>query len=247
GAPGVVRRAPSAPRPFPRPGGGLAVVGGVRRTTGAARPHPWSPRRRDGEPGTARPAPLPDGPAGRGPAGGRRPPPRLRPLPATVPHPRRHPQHAGGGGPAAARLRQPRGPPLPARTRPRRRGGAGAPAMNPTHRVYVGTVGEGMFRSADGGHTFRRACEGMFVEGHVRALAVDPRDPATLYRGSEQGLFVSRDGADTWERLPAPLAGMQVWSLWLSPQRPRRVVVGTCPSRLFRSEDGGKTWAEADA
>jgi photosystem II stability/assembly factor-like uncharacterized protein len=112
------------------------------------------------------------------------------------------------------------------------------------HCVYVGTVGEGMFRSVDGGQTFRRACEGMFVECHVRALTIHPHDPKTLYLGSEQGLFVSTDHADNWTRLPAPLDGMQVWSICISPVRPELIVVGTCPSRLFRSEDGGRTWQE---
>ncbi len=115
------------------------------------------------------------------------------------------------------------------------------------HRLYVGTIGEGMFRSLDGGETFRRACENMFVECHVRALAVHPRRPDTLYLGSEQGLYVSTDGADNWSRLPAPLDGLQVWSLWIVPQRPEVLLVGTCPARLFRSEDGGRTWSEAEA
>ena len=115
------------------------------------------------------------------------------------------------------------------------------------HRLYVGTIGEGMFRSLDGGETFRRACEGMFVECHVRALAVHPRQPSTLYLGSELGLFVSTDGADNWTKLPAPLDGFQVWSLWVVPQRPEVLIVGTCPSHLFRSEDGGRTWSEAAA
>lgn len=115
------------------------------------------------------------------------------------------------------------------------------------HRLYVGTIGEGMFRSLDGGETFRRACEGMFVECHVRALAVHPRQPSTLYLGSELGLFVSTDGADSWTKLPAPLDGLQVWSLWIMPQRPEVLIVGTCPSHLFRSEDGGRTWSEAAA
>jgi photosystem II stability/assembly factor-like uncharacterized protein len=113
------------------------------------------------------------------------------------------------------------------------------------HRLYVGTVGEGMFRSLDGGESFRRACDGMFVECHVRALAVHPDRPQTLYLGSEQGLFVSEDGADSWAQLPAPLAGLQVWSVCLKPGRPEVIVVGTCPARLFRSEDGGRRWAEA--
>ncbi len=72
------------------------------------------------------------------------------------------------------------------------------------HRLYVGTIGEGLFRSLDGGASFRRACEGMFVECHVRALAVHPQQPATLYLGSELGLFVSTDGAESWTKLPAP-------------------------------------------
>ncbi|HTU91455.1 MAG TPA: hypothetical protein VMF69_15340, partial [Gemmataceae bacterium] len=83
------------------------------------------------------------------------------------------------------------------------------------HRLYVGTIGEGLFRSLDGGDSFRRACEGMFVECHVRALAVHPQRPATLYLGSELGLFVSTDGAENWAKLPAPLDGLQVWSLWI--------------------------------
>jgi photosystem II stability/assembly factor-like uncharacterized protein len=115
------------------------------------------------------------------------------------------------------------------------------------HRLYVGTIGEGLFRSLDGGESFRRACEGMFVECHVRALAVHPNEPATLYLGSELGLFVSRDGAESWTKLPAPLEGLQVWSLWIVPEQPEILIVGTCPSHLFRSEDGGRTWSEATA
>jgi photosystem II stability/assembly factor-like uncharacterized protein len=43
------------------------------------------------------------------------------------------------------------------------------------------------------------------------------------------------------------LDGLQVWSLWIVPQRPDVLLVGTCPSHLFRSEDGGRTWNEASA
>jgi photosystem II stability/assembly factor-like uncharacterized protein len=115
------------------------------------------------------------------------------------------------------------------------------------HRLYVGTIGEGLFRSLDGGASFRRVCEGMFVECHVRALAVHPNQPATLYLGSELGLFVSTDSAENGTKLSAPLDGLQVWSLWIVPEQPRVLIVGTSPSHLFRSEDGGHTWSEATA
>lgn len=117
--------------------------------------------------------------------------------------------------------------------------------MNTAHRLYVGTVGEGVFRSLDGGETFRRAALGMFVECSVRALAADPADPSLLYLGNEIGLYVSRNGADHWERLDLGVEGLPVWSLWLDGRRPGRILVGTSPARIFRSEDGGKTWEEA--
>jgi photosystem II stability/assembly factor-like uncharacterized protein len=85
----------------------------------------------------------------------------------------------------------------------------------------------------------------MFVECHVRALVVHPHDPNVLYLGSEKGLFVSTDAAGNWVQWPAPLNGLQVWSLWIVPQRPEVLLVGTCPSRIFRSGDGGRTWSEA--
>jgi photosystem II stability/assembly factor-like uncharacterized protein len=116
--------------------------------------------------------------------------------------------------------------------------------MTPAHRLFVGTIGEGVFRSLDGGKTFQRTCEGMFVECDVRALVVHPNEASTLYLGSEQGVFVTTDGADHWSRLPAPVDGLQIWSLYVSPLQPGLIVAGTCPSDIYRSTDGGKTWAE---
>jgi len=116
--------------------------------------------------------------------------------------------------------------------------------MAKPHRLYVGTIGEGLWRSSDGGETFVRAMDGMFVECHVRALAVHPHDPNLLYLGSEQGLFRSNDGAGRWSRVESPLNHLQIWSLLLLPHAPEVILAGTCPSRLFRSADGGRTWTE---
>jgi photosystem II stability/assembly factor-like uncharacterized protein len=114
-----------------------------------------------------------------------------------------------------------------------------------THRLYVGTIGEGLFRSLDGGATFRRACDGMpFVECDVRALIVRPDDPATLYLGSEMGVFASRDGADSWSQLSA-LGDEQVWALWMHPARPERILAGTCPPGIWYSSDRGASWERA--
>src|SRR3954466_1910909 len=101
----------------------------------------------------------------------------------------------------------------------------------PPHRLYVGSIGEGVFRSLDHGQTFRRAADGMFVECDVRALVAHPERPGTLYLGNEDGVFISEDGAGSWRRLPADLDGLAVWSICLIPGSPDRLVVGTCPAR----------------
>src|SRR5262245_10259143 len=112
------------------------------------------------------------------------------------------------------------------------------------HRVYIGTIGEGVWRSLDAGQTFARAMDGMFVECFVRALVVHPRDDRLLYIGTEQGLCRSTNGADDWQRVESPLNGQQIWSILIPPAQPETIFVGTCPSRIFRSLDAGRTWEE---
>jgi photosystem II stability/assembly factor-like uncharacterized protein len=119
--------------------------------------------------------------------------------------------------------------------------------MTRTHRLYVGTIGEGVFRSLDGGESFRRTCDGMFVECDVRALVAHPQNDQVLYLGSELGVYKSSDGADSWTKLPAPLDGLEVWSLCVVPQQPATILAGTRPSHIFRSDDAGHTWTEAVA
>ncbi len=112
------------------------------------------------------------------------------------------------------------------------------------HRLYVGTIGEGLYCSTDEGETFERSKGGIFVECHVRALAIHPQDPRRLFLGTEQGLFRSDDGAENWGRVESPLNGLQIWSILILPHDPNVMFVGTCPSRIFRSEDGGQSWHE---
>lgn len=113
--------------------------------------------------------------------------------------------------------------------------------------VYVGTVGQSIWRSRDGGLTFNRASNGVHSECDVRALLVHPEDPAVLHLGTETGLYVSYDGAGQWKHIPSPLDGRQIWSLARDPANPDVLLAGVCPAGLFRSADGGRTWEELDA
>lgn len=120
--------------------------------------------------------------------------------------------------------------------------------------VFVGTVGEGVWRSEDAGETFARRSAGMFMESDVRALAVHPQNPAALYAGTNAGLYRTGDGGENWQRLAGPFdpgqgwpGGVIIWSLLVHPQQPETLFVGTCPPALYRSQDGGASWQKLDA
>lgn len=113
--------------------------------------------------------------------------------------------------------------------------------------LFVGTVGEGVWRSIDAGASWTRSSKGMFVECDVRALASDPRRPEVLYAGTNEGVYRTDNLGDDWKRLEGPLSGLVTWSLLVAPNQSDTLFAGTRPARLFRSTDAGGTWQETDA
>jgi photosystem II stability/assembly factor-like uncharacterized protein len=118
--------------------------------------------------------------------------------------------------------------------------------MNQQHRIFVGTVGEGIFRSDDDGQTFTRKSHGMFVECDVRALVQHPEDPRVLFAGSNEGVYRSSDSGDTWLRLDSPMNGLVTWALFIDRAKPDTMFAGTRPAKVFRSSDAGRTWMQLD-
>src|SRR5215207_4898737 len=84
------------------------------------------------------------------------------------------------------------------------------------------------------------------LEGHgARCLALDPKDPDTLYVGtSDQGIFKSEDGGGTWEKLSG-IGPPRITAVAVSPTD-GAVYAGTEPSALFVSRDGGLSWRELE-
>jgi photosystem II stability/assembly factor-like uncharacterized protein len=79
----------------------------------------------------------------------------------------------------------------------------------------------------------------------ARCVAVDPRDPGTLYVGtSDEGLFKSEDGGRSWEGLSG-VGHPRVTSVAVSPAD-GALYAGTEPSSLFVSRDGGASWRELE-
>ena len=73
----------------------------------------------------------------------------------------------------------------------------------------------------------------------ARCLALDPKDPDTLYVGtSDEGIFKSEDGGGTWEKLSG-VEHTRITAVAVSPTD-GAVYAGTEPSALFVSRDGGE-------
>jgi photosystem II stability/assembly factor-like uncharacterized protein len=102
--------------------------------------------------------------------------------------------------------------------------------------LYAGALG--VLKSTDGGTTWRSAG---LTRTPVIALAVDPKATATLFAGTDAGLFKSTDAGASWQPLHGPLDGVRVEALAINPQRRQTVYAGT-DRGVFRTGDGGESW-----
>ena len=85
----------------------------------------------------------------------------------------------------------------------------------------------------------------VLAENGAQCLAVDPSRPDTVFAGlREGGVRRSVDAGETWIDCGLPEPG--VFSLAVGAAD-GTVYVGTEPSRLFASRDGGDTWEALDA
>ncbi len=147
-------------------------------------------------------------------------------------------------------------------------GRATALAIHPTQPsiVYLGTAMGGVWRSDDGGGSWRPLTDAM-ASMAVGALAIDPAAPDTVYAGTGEsslsgdayfgrGLLKSLDGGKTWATLGASeLAGAAISKVLLGrgavyvTTTTGKSGSGGCGSAstaaagLFKSTDGGLTWA----
>jgi photosystem II stability/assembly factor-like uncharacterized protein len=144
--------------------------------------------------------------------------------------------------------------------------------------VYAGTgeetvrgnvsEGDGMWRSADAGKTWKRA--GLADSRHITRIRIHPRNPDLVYAAvlghlfgpsAERGIYRSADGGATWKRIlfvddqvgAADLAmdptnpRVLYASMWRIRRTPYSLESGGPGSGLWKSADGGDTWKELTA
>lgn len=139
--------------------------------------------------------------------------------------------------------------------------------------VWVGTgegnprnsasVGDGVFRSLDGGKTWAHL--GLRGTEKIHRILVHPEDPNTCYvaalgttwgESDNRGLFRTQDGGATWEKILYVNETTGACELVMDPRNPDRILVGMWDHRrwphsfrsggpgsgIYRTMDGGDSW-----
>jgi len=90
--------------------------------------------------------------------------------------------------------------------------------------------------------------------GAIKRLVVQPGEPEVVWAAGDGGVRVSRDGGETWSGdllsgialRPEGATASSSIGLALHPEDPRTILAATAEVGLFRSTDGGQTWASAN-
>jgi photosystem II stability/assembly factor-like uncharacterized protein len=151
-------------------------------------------------------------------------------------------------------------------------------AVHPTNSniVYAGVMGNlykptqerGVYKSTDGGKTWRKT---LFSNAHagVVDLIMDPTNPRVLYAstwrinrtpyslnsgGEGSALWKSIDSGETWTEISTkkgfPEGTLGIIGVTVSPLNSQRVwaiIENKDKGGLYRSEDGGETWSEVNS
>ncbi len=118
-------------------------------------------------------------------------------------------------------------------------------AVDPrTGRLYVGTEGEGVFVSEDGGATLERAATGL-AEGRVADLVADPNDPSRVYffrayGGEESGVWVA-EGTKVRRVSEEPLPPSGSLAAFRDPSGATLLLLASSAG-VRLSRDGGRRW-----
>ena len=81
----------------------------------------------------------------------------------------------------------------------------------------------------------------------VVAVAVHPIKPRIVYIVTEEAVYKTRDGGQTWARVSESLSRVRVMNVTIDPQFPANIFAGTFAGGVYKSPDGGRRWLPRNA
>lgn len=97
----------------------------------------------------------------------------------------------------------------------------------------------GFFKSIDGGLTWKESKE--LKNESIHAMTQSTFDPNVLLAGSVNGVWISRNSGDDWQKLSSSTAPVNIDSLAMDPRSTSTMYAGTW-WRAYKSTDEGKSW-----
>lgn len=107
------------------------------------------------------------------------------------------------------------------------------------------SAGVGVWRSKDGGQTWERAGD-LPPLAEIGSLATAGDRSGTVFAGGRGLVFASRNGGDSWIGVALPGAAGQVRALLVDPRVGETAFAVDTSSRIFRTDDTGRTWKTVD-
>lgn len=134
-------------------------------------------------------------------------------------------------------------------------GAALATTVAANSRVYALASWETSLHLSQNDSDWTRVAEGLTPTIGQAVLAVRPGDPDSLVLGAiDKGVYRSEDGGASWSTTVGQLGGMTIESFGFDPVNPAIVYAsvssltsGPPAASLYRSTDGGTTWAPRSA
>ncbi|HXY24326.1 MAG TPA: hypothetical protein VEI73_06725 [Candidatus Acidoferrum sp.] len=125
--------------------------------------------------------------------------------------------------------------------------------------VYIGAASGGVWKSMNGGTTFKPVFDKEAVQS-IGAIAIDPQAPKTIWAGTGEawtrnstsignGIYKSTDGGDSWTNMGLPNSE-RIAKILIDP-KDSNTVYACVPGKLwsdsedrgvYKTTDGGKTW-----
>ncbi len=113
-----------------------------------------------------------------------------------------------------------------------------------SHVLIAGAL-DGVFRSKDGGDTWERLSPANSAEiKNIESIAVDPKDPNTIYAGTWHLAWKTSDGGVNWQHInKGMIDDSDVFSVIVDHDNPSVVFASAC-SGIYKSESAGNLFSK---